>query len=124
MKLSLSAIGAMSVVALALYACADSDASGTTPVDNADGSALPPGSDAGTDAPVDAAAEADVVVPAKTCSDSQLCHLPLPVKEKLVAVWGDGAGVAWSVTAEGSILKLETGMWKVHATGLGGLVAI
>src|SRR5688572_31509792 len=103
MKLSLGALGTTCVLALALYACADSDESTATPVDTVDGSALPPVNDAGVPPPVDAAAEADVVTPAKVCSDSKLCHLPLPVKEKLVAVWGDGSGVAWSVTTEGSI---------------------
>lgn len=125
MKLSLSALGATCVIALALYACADSEESTATPVDNGDGSALPPVNDAGIDVPVDAATEADVVAPAKVCSDSQLCHLSLPVKENLVGVWADGAGVVWSVTTQGSILRHDAaGGWKVHASGLGALVAI
>jgi hypothetical protein len=125
MKLSLTVLGAGCAAALALFACADSEESSSAPIDTADGSALPPSNDAGVvDPPADAAAEADVVTPAKVCSDSQLCHLALPVKENLVAVWADGAGVAWSVTTEGSILKLEAGAWKVHATKLGPLVAI
>lgn len=124
MKLSLSALGVTCAVTLVLYACADSEETNAAPIDTADGSPVPPAGDAGVDAPIDAAAEADVVVPPKTCSDSNLCHLPLPVKEHLVAVWADGAGVAWSVTTEGSVLKLANGAWTVHATKLGALVAI
>jgi hypothetical protein len=125
MKLSLGAFGATCVVAFVLYACADSDESNATPpTDTGDASGFPAALDAGIDAPADAAEEADVSTPPKVCSDSDLCHLPLPNKEKLVAVWGDGAGGAWSASAEGSILELDPTGWKVHATDLGALVAI
>lgn len=124
MKLRLATLGATCVVALALYACADAEESAAPPNDTADGSGLPPVDDGGVDAPADAAADADVVVPAKTCSDSRLCHLVLPGKENLVAVWADSAGKAWSVSAQGSILALDPSGWKVHATGLGALAAI
>lgn len=124
MKLSLGTIGGTCVVVLALFACADSESTGA-PTDTADGSALPPGDDAAVEQPpADAGVEADVVTPPKVCSDSKLCHLPLPVKGNLVGVWGDGAGVAWAVSKEGTILKLEPTGWKVHATDLGALVAI
>jgi hypothetical protein len=124
MKLSLSSLAVVGALGILAFACAgtQSDATNGDPVD---GSALPPNGDAGTtEPPVDAAPEADVVVSPKVCSDASFCHLPLPAGSTLNAVWGDGAGAVWSASAEGNILRFDSGAWKVHQRGAGEILAL
>lgn len=124
MKLSLISLG-LAAATMAFIACADSaenDADEGAP----DGSTVPQ-TDAGsggetTDAGEDAA---DVVVPPRVCSDQGFCRTVLPAgKHELRGVWGDGAGIAWAIGAEGEVLRFDGNGWKVHASGLGKLAAI
>lgn len=124
MKLSLISLG-LGAAMIAFVACADSaenDANEGPP----DGSTLPKTDSGPTGDEVDAGEDAsDVVVPPRVCSDQGFCKTALPAgKHELRGVWGDGAGVAWAISAEGEVLRFDAGAWKVHASGLGKLTAI
>ncbi|MDF2695521.1 MAG: hypothetical protein K0S65_3904 [Labilithrix sp.] len=80
----------------------------------ADGSPPPISND---DADVDAA-------PPRECSDDGFCHTALPKNQTLRAVWGDGQGVVWAVSGQGAILRWDQNEWKMHASGLGPLMAV
>ncbi len=71
--------------------------------------------DAGDDPPADAGA--------RTCSDQNFCHVDVPPKETLRAVWGAGTTV-WAVSEEGDVLRWDGQKWNVHSQKLGALYAI
>lgn len=125
MKLSLVRVAGALALATAVagfgVACAETDEP-AQPAIVPDGSTLP-SQDSGP--AVDAADAADVVVeaaPPPPCSSQGFCPKELPGDQQtLRSVWGDGAGVAWTVGDEGNILRWDGTAWKVHASGLGKL---
>lgn len=129
MKLSLvrvaSALAIATLVASLGVACAETDDPAQSTI-VPDGSTFP-SQDSGP--AVDAADAADVVVeaaPPPPCSSQGFCPKELPGDQQtLRSVWGDGAGVAWTVGDEGNILRFDgpasASTWKVHASGLGKL---
>ncbi len=61
----------------------------------------------------------------RECSTFGFCPTVLPPGDHtLKGVWGDGAGVVWAVTLEGSVLRWNGTAWKVHASDLGALNVI
>ena len=125
MKLSLSSLVLVTTLGVVAFACADSQSDATEgPPDGSTG--LPPQNDGGTTEPVvDAAPEADVVVPPKVCSDGNFCHLPVPAGSTLNTVWGDAAGTVWTASTEGKILEYQpTTGWQVHQSDVGEILAL
>lgn len=124
--------------ALAAAACADDDSATDPklPEDTTDASA--PGAtieagasdssvdDAGPDAATDAVSDdAETGVPG--CSKEGWCLAALPTgaeKATLVGVWGDGQGVAWAVSKEGSVLRWDGTSWSVARSGTDQLYAV
>lgn len=103
---------------IVIAACADSEGDAAPAPNDHDGSITP--NDAATETP-DAAPDAAP----RTCSVHGFCHTKLPGDhQKLEAVWGDGAGVVWAVSAEGNVLRWDGSAWKVHASKLGPLHAL
>ncbi|AKU95070.1 hypothetical protein AKJ09_01734 [Labilithrix luteola] len=104
--------------------------------DNVDGTVLPtPEKDAGNvdvdvDADVDASIDDDDAVDAsdasvkKTCTVQGWCPTQLPPSQTLRAVWGDGTGIAWTVSEQGNILRWDGSAWSIVYTDPGKLYAI
>lgn len=96
-----------------LFACADSgderppdrSDSGTTVLPEVDGSAAADGADADV-GPVDAGHG--------VCSAGGFCHTVLPPGQNLRGVWGDGQGIVWAVSLEGTILRWDGSSWNIH----------
>jgi hypothetical protein len=109
----LVALGVGAALALAGVACATSDAAVTSTEDG--GTKLT--GEAGPQDEVDASAEdaaPDSLPPPRECSDQNFCHTNIPEGVTLTSVWGDGAGVVWSVSAQGTIYRWDGSQWKVH----------
>lgn len=139
MILSVSARGAaaLAVVAAcsAAVACAESteehdvvareDGSGDAR-DGTDASTpLSPSTDAG-DADVDATVNPDGgdAGPQNVCTAHGWCHTELPPGQTLRAVWGDGAGIVWTVSEEGNVLRWDGAKWSIVHTDAGKLFAL
>jgi hypothetical protein len=111
------------IASIAAVACADSTEPEPAPATQ-DGSPLPV-VDASVPPEASADADAEAAGPPRECSDQGFCPTKLPDDEQtLRAVWGDGTGVVWSVSEEGSVLRWDGNAWKVHASGLGPLSVI
>lgn len=124
MKLSLISL-AVAAAMTALFACADSAES--DPEGPPGGATLPQADAAGGGGEVpDAGGDAsDVRAAPRTCSDQGFCRIALPAGgHELRGVWGDGAGAAWAISAEGEVLRFDGNTWNMHASGLGSLAAI
>jgi len=52
--------------------------------------------------------------PPQICSDDDFCHSAVPTGAHLRALWGDGTGVVWAVTAEQDILRWDGASWNLH----------
>lgn len=109
----------VTALALCVFACSDGTVETTDDdADAADRPALDGGHDASrseedagvVDASPDAANEVDAA-PARTCTDEGWCHIPVPGRQTLNAVWGDGQGTAWAVSLEGQILRWDGAAW-------------
>jgi hypothetical protein len=103
---------------IALFvACADSSAEnadvaeGGTALPSSDGSLAPDVSSV-----LDAGPDADSAVAPRICSDDGFCHSVVPKGHSLTGVWGDGTGVVWAASEEGSVLRWNGTGWTVHAT--------
>ncbi len=111
----LVAVGLLSALALSGAACATTDVPVGT-IDDGDGNKLT--GDAGPatepDATGDDAGQEASLPPTRTCSDQGFCHTDIPEEATLTSVWGDGAGVVWSVSAQGTIYRWDGAHWNVH----------
>ena len=96
-------------------ACATSDIPIGTVEDDEDNKL---GGDGGVDGeavvPHDDAGEEASLPPPRTCSDQSFCHTDIPEGALLTSVWGDGAGVVWSVSVQGTIYRWDGAHWNVH----------
>ncbi|MBX3212227.1 MAG: hypothetical protein KF850_09355 [Labilithrix sp.] len=88
-----------------LWTAEDVDA-GERPLPSA---APPEDSEAGVDA--GETADGDAAPPARKCSDDGFCHTDVPGGQTLRDVWGDAEGVAWTVSAEGNVLRWDGSAW-------------
>ena len=109
----------VTALALCVFACSDGTVETTDDdADAADRPALDGGHDASrseedagvVDASPDAANEVDAA-PARPCTDEGWCHIPVPGRQTLNAVWGDGQGTAWAASLEGQILRWDGAAW-------------
>ncbi len=91
----------------------------SVPVTDPDAGSSSSPSDAG-----DASLDGDSAAPVELCSVEGWCHVALPPDQTLRDVWGDGAGVVWSVSEQGNILRWDGAEWSVHHTVTGALHAI
>jgi len=117
----------LAAASAALFACADDGAPAATP--DADGGIVIPAVDGSADAAdVDARAPADAAPDAdagpRICSDDGFCHTVVPEGQSLRGVWGDGEGIVWAVSNEGSILRWDGASWSIHTTFETALSAI
>ncbi|AKU95559.1 Type IV fimbrial biogenesis protein PilY1 [Labilithrix luteola] len=103
-------------------ACANStDSFSAQPAETGDAS-VPPGDETGSDAGSDGAVPVDADAAPRECSTFGFCPTVLPDgSSTLTGVWGDGTGVVWAVTAEGSVLRWDGTAWHVHTSALGAL---
>ncbi|AKV04758.1 hypothetical protein AKJ09_11421 [Labilithrix luteola] len=74
------------------------------------------------DAAPDATEDADAGP--RMCSDQGWCQVPLPAKQTLRGVWGDGQGIVWAVSAEGNVLRWDGKVWSIHVSMTDPLFAI
>ncbi len=72
----------------------------------------------------DASADADGEAAAPTCSFDGFCYTALPAGTILRGVWGDGLGVVWAVSQQGSILRWGGTSWTVVHSSAGALFTI
>lgn len=103
-----------------LSACADSDEPmppvSTGNLDSGTGAAEEATTpDAQADA-LDATADRETDAEASRCSASGFCHTDVPSDESFVAIWGDGEGVVWTVSAAGNIRSWDGTKWTVRFT--------
>jgi hypothetical protein len=99
----------------------DTDSGATTALSDA----APAEEDAGADA-AEASAPKDAQTdgPERLCSDDNFCHSTLPGSHVLRGVWGDGTGIVWAVSSEGSVLRWDGNAWSEHTSGLQALSSI
>lgn len=124
MKRSLALMSALVLAFAGVAACADSDEANPapTPVDAGEAvDAMLPSSDVDAAEPV---RDASVEAGPRKCSYHGFCPTVLPAAQTLVDVWGDGTGIVWAVSAEGSVLRWDGTQWQIHASDLGPLTAI
>jgi len=123
MKLSLRSASMFALSFMALgsttASCARTEGDAFVPQPDDTGDAALPNGEADAATP-----DAPTEVTTKLCSDHGFCRTDLPPDQTLRAVWGDGTGVAWAVTAEGNVLRWDGKAWTVHASNLGPLVGI
>lgn len=119
-----------SLLALAAGACGDDDQDDSVAVTADAAGEAETGTQVGErDAfvpPADASVEADAdgEAAAPTCSVEGFCHTALPPAQTLRGVWGDGLGVAWAVSEQGSVLRWNGSSWSIAHTAPGKLFAI
>ncbi|MBX3211149.1 MAG: hypothetical protein KF850_03885 [Labilithrix sp.] len=115
-----------SVVPAVAIACSDVHPASVGAQDESDaapGGALPAegGSsvaDLADGAGLDAAFDAEVVKPPRTCTDEGWCHTVVPDAQTLRDVWGDGEGVVWAVSEGGNVLRWDGTAWaQSYAAG-------
>ncbi|MDB4945691.1 MAG: Type fimbrial biosis protein PilY1 [Labilithrix sp.] len=122
MKLSLATsllVGA--ATGALLFACATTEDASTADPALPDAASPPVDAATSVDA-ADAGHDADAALPA--CSPAGFCPTVLPADDALRAVWGDGKGVVWAVSAAGGILRWDGAAWTLHATVPGALGAV
>jgi hypothetical protein len=112
--LTILGIGTAFVFAGATAACSTSadvgamSDGGETKIENEGGLA------ADTDAtPADAGTDV-TLPPPRECSDQNFCHTDIPEDAVLYGIWGDGAGVVWTVSEAGAIYRWDGAHWQVH----------
>ena len=110
----LVAVGVVWALAFAGVACATSDVTLGSVTD--DGGNKLNGEGGAQDEPDVSTSDAgpDSLPPPRECSDQNFCHTNVPEGATLTSVWGDGAGVVWSVSAQGTIYRWDGFQWKVH----------
>lgn len=116
MRVAIVLVLASSALVSGLVACSEGGDDAAPETTGAEaGAGLPPASDAGVDAPVDAARDAADAAP-RLCSNDDFCHTTVSPKANLRAVWDDGAGTAWTVSDQGKVYRFDGTTWQEHAT--------
>lgn len=126
-----SAVFVIGAVCAAAVACADATV-GADDLGPDDVMSDASAGEASTEVPADDGGDDDATAPAdsgdagpkKLCTADGWCHTELPPKQTLRGVWGDGAGVVWSVSEQGNILRWDGSAWSIAHTVEGALYTI